>query len=128
KDRRLLVPFRHGDRGLLRAVVTEADGAKQAAITVAEGNKQAAILSAEGERQAAILRSEGFALALKQIYEAASGVDAKTMGIQYLEALKALGNSPSTKFVVPLELTQLLRGIGGYTETAFGSEPNGKKD
>jgi regulator of protease activity HflC (stomatin/prohibitin superfamily) len=88
-----------------RAVVTEAEGAKQAAITVAEGDKQAAILSAEGDRQAAILRAEGFSLALAKIFEVAQGVDAKTMRLQYLDALKQIGGSPSTKLVVPMELT-----------------------
>lgn len=94
-----------------RAVVTEADGKKQAAITVAEGQKQSAILSAEGERQAAILRSEGFALALQQVYGAAKGLDANTMTLQYFDALKQLGSSASTKFVVPVELTALLGGL-----------------
>ena len=94
-----------------RAVVTEADGKKQAAITVAEGQKQSAILSAEGERQAAILRSEGFALALQQVYGAAKGIDANTMTLQYFDALKQLGSSASTKFVVPVELTSLLGGL-----------------
>jgi regulator of protease activity HflC (stomatin/prohibitin superfamily) len=78
-----------------RAVVTEAEGAKQAAITVAEGNKQSAILNAEGDRQAAILRAEGFALALTEIFRSAQGVDAKTMSLQYLEALKQIGASPT---------------------------------
>ena len=88
-----------------RAVVTEAEGAKQASITVAEGDKQAAILSAEGDRQAAILRAEGFSLALAKIFEVAQGIDAKTMRLQYLDALKQIGASPSTKLVVPMELT-----------------------
>jgi regulator of protease activity HflC (stomatin/prohibitin superfamily) len=92
-----------------RALVTEADGKKQAAITIAEGEKQAAILKAEGERQAAILRAEGFALALDKIFSVARGVDANTMSLQYLEALKALGASPSTKFVFPMEFTKLLQ-------------------
>jgi regulator of protease activity HflC (stomatin/prohibitin superfamily) len=70
-----------------RAVVTEAEGTKSAAVTVAEGNKQSAILNAEGDRQAAILRAEGFALALTKIYESAQEIDAKTMTLQYLEAL-----------------------------------------
>jgi regulator of protease activity HflC (stomatin/prohibitin superfamily) len=108
-----------------RAVVTEADGSKQAAVTVAEGDKQANILQAEGERQAAILRAEGFALALMTVFEAASKVDAKTMGIQYLEALKALGSSPATKFVVPLEFTNLLRGIGAMAGEAFKGDGGG---
>lgn len=103
-----------------RAVVTEAEGSKQAAITVAEGNKQSAILNAEGDRQAAILRAEGFAMALTQIFESARAVDAKTMSLQYLEALKQIGASPSTKFVIPMEFTQLLAGITGYAERTFG--------
>ena len=119
-----------------RAVVTEAEGAKQAAITVAEGNKQAAILnaegskqsailSAEGERQSAILRAEGFALALTKIYEAAQTVDAKTMSLQYLEALKQIGLSPSTKFVIPLEFTNLLSGISGFAQKTFTDGADG---
>jgi regulator of protease activity HflC (stomatin/prohibitin superfamily) len=104
-----------------RAVVTEADGSKQAAITVAEGNKQSAILNAEGDRQAAILRAEGFALALTKIYEAARGVDANTMSLQYLEALKQIGASPSTKFVIPMEFSNLLSGITSLTDRTFGN-------
>jgi regulator of protease activity HflC (stomatin/prohibitin superfamily) len=104
-----------------RAVVTEAEGNKQAAITVAEGQKQAAILSAEGDRQAAILRAEGFSLALGKIFEVARGVDANTMSLQYLEALKQIGSSPSTKFVVPMELANLLSGVTGLTSKSFGN-------
>ncbi|HEV8571568.1 MAG TPA: SPFH domain-containing protein [Actinomycetota bacterium] len=102
-----------------RAVVTEADGQKQAAITVAEGQKQAAILSAEGDRQAAILRAEGFSLALSKIFEVARTIDANTMSLQYLEALKQIGSSPSTKFVVPMELANLLAGVTGQTGRSF---------
>jgi regulator of protease activity HflC (stomatin/prohibitin superfamily) len=104
-----------------RAVVTEAEGSKQAAITVAEGQKQAAILSAEGDRQAAILRAEGFALALSKIFDVARGVDANTMSLQYLEALKQIGSSPSTKFVVPMELSNLLSSVTGLTGKSFGN-------
>ncbi len=91
-----------------RAVITESEGSRQAAINVAEGQKQAEILRAEGDRQSAILRAEGFGQALSRIYEAAAVVDQKTMSLQYLEALKALGASPATKFVIPFEFTRLL--------------------
>ena len=94
-----------------RAVVLEAEGTKQANITVAEGEKQSAILRAEGEKQAAILRAEGFGQALTRIFEAAQAVDEKTMTLQYLDALKELGASPSSKFLVPLEFTRLLEGL-----------------
>jgi regulator of protease activity HflC (stomatin/prohibitin superfamily) len=97
-----------------RAVIIESEGARQSAINVAEGTKQAEILKAEGDRQAAILRAEGFALALEQIYGAASKVDQKTMALQYLEAFKALGASPSTKYVLPLEITGLAETFRGF--------------
>ncbi len=92
-----------------RAFVTEADGKKQSAITIAEGDKQSNILKAEGERQAAILRAEGYALALQKIFETAQNLDANTMGLQYLETLKTMGNGPATKFIFPMEFTGMLK-------------------
>ena len=106
-----------------RAVITESEGQRQAAINVAEGQKQSEILKAEGERQAAILRAEGFSQALERIYSAARGIDEKTMALQYLEALKALGASPSTKFVIPTEFTRLADKIGGYVGEGMAKPP-----
>jgi regulator of protease activity HflC (stomatin/prohibitin superfamily) len=109
-----------------RAVITESEGSRQAAINVAEGQKQAEILKAEGDRQAAILRAEGFSEALTRIYGAASGIDAKTMALQYLEALKALGSSPATKFVIPTEFTRLLEPIAGFVERGMAPDGGGR--
>ena len=106
-----------------RAVITESEGARQSAINVAEGEKQAAILKAEGDRQAAILRAEGFSLALERIFQAASQVDQKTMAIQYLEAFKALGQSPATKYIIPLEMTQLADTFRTYLESSNEPSP-----
>jgi regulator of protease activity HflC (stomatin/prohibitin superfamily) len=110
-----------------RAVITESEGNRQAAINVAEGQKQSEILKAEGDRQAAILRAEGFSEALTRIYGAASGIDAKTMALQYLEALKSLGNSPSTKFVIPTEFTQLVGPITGFIRSGMNSAADDTK-
>ena len=108
-----------------RALVTESTGQKEAAINVAEGEKQANILRADGERQAAILRAQGeresqllraqgFGDALQRIFETASTVDQKTMTLQYFETLKAVGMSPSTKYIFPMEFTSMLANfIGG---------------
>jgi regulator of protease activity HflC (stomatin/prohibitin superfamily) len=122
RTRRALVVEAEGDRA---AAILRAEGNKQSNILVAEGNKQAAVLTAEGDRQAAILRAEGFALALRTINESASTADARTMGLQYLEALKALGSSAATKLVLPLELTGLLQGIAGQAGRAFGDGRSG---
>ena len=99
-----------------RAVITESEGSRQSAINVAEGQKQSEILKAEGDRQAAILRAEGFSQALTRIFQAATGIDEKTMALQYLDALKALGASPSTKFVIPTEFTRLIEPFTGFVE------------
>ena len=104
-----------------RAVIIESEGARQSAINVAEGTKQAEILRAEGDRQAAILRAQGFSEALQQIFSAARGIDDKTMALQYLEALKAIGTSPSTKYVIPADFTRLTESIGDYLDRGMGT-------
>lgn len=102
-----------------RAAVTEAEGTRQAAITVAEGAKQSAILRAEGQRQseiltaegdqqAAVLRAEGFSTALDKISTVAEKIDSNTLSLQYFDTLKELGSSESTKFIFPMEFTNLL--------------------
>ncbi len=94
-----------------RAVVTEAEGKREAAIAVATGEKQATILASEGARQSAILRAEGSAQALETVFSVAQTVDSKTMTLQYLETLRALGAGQSTKIVIPMEFTQMLQPL-----------------
>jgi regulator of protease activity HflC (stomatin/prohibitin superfamily) len=99
-----------------RATVTEADGKREASILVAEGEKKSHILRAEGDKQAQVLRAEGYAGALNQIYGAAKGIDAKTMVLQYLDTLKALGASPSTKYIFPLEFANLIAPLRDFAK------------
>ncbi len=103
-----------------RAMVLEADGKRESSILVAEGDKNATILRAEGDKQSAILRAEGYSQALSTVFQAAKGIDAKTMALQYLDALKALGASPSTKYIFPMEFTSLFTRIRDYLKE--GSE------
>jgi regulator of protease activity HflC (stomatin/prohibitin superfamily) len=109
-----------------RAVITESEGTRQATINVAEGDKQSAILRAEGDRQAAILRAQGFSEALNTIFGAAKNIDQKTMALQYLDALKALGNGPATKFVIPMEFTQLMAPLGAMVKSGMGKGADDK--
>jgi regulator of protease activity HflC (stomatin/prohibitin superfamily) len=101
-----------------RAMVTESDGQREAAIRVAEGDKQSSILKAEGDRQASILRAEGFSMALDKIFDVARTVDSKTMTLQYMDTLKALGEGPATKFVFPMEFSSLLGAVTRAAERA----------
>ncbi len=114
-----------------RAVVLEASGQREAVVLRAEGQKQAAILQAEGSRQAAILGAEGYALALGKVYEVAHTIDSRTLNLQYLEALKVLGQGASTKWIIPLELSNLAQpfaviaqGLGQLSEA--DQSQNGK--
>jgi regulator of protease activity HflC (stomatin/prohibitin superfamily) len=94
--------------GSRQAQINRAEGEKQAAILAAEGLRQSEILTAEGEQQASVLRATGFSEALDRIYKVASTVDGKTMSLQYFETLKSLGDSPSTKWIFPMEFTSML--------------------
>jgi regulator of protease activity HflC (stomatin/prohibitin superfamily) len=119
-----------------RAVVTRASGEREAAIAVAEGEKQAAILrsegiklsavlEAEGAREAQALRAQGFAMALQAISAQAKEVDTNTMALQYLDALQKIGSSPSTKYILPMELVTLAQQFSSNL-TGNGSGTNGK--
>ncbi len=117
RERRAAVTRASGER---EASIAVAEGEKQASILRAEGEKQSAILRAEGERQSQLLRAQGFAAALQAIDAEAKDAGTNTMMLQYVEMLRAVGESPSTKFVVPAELTQLTQQI------ASAINPNGK--
>jgi len=112
-----------------RAAVMEADGQREAAIKIATGNKQATILEAEGSREAtilnaegtktgAILEAEGFAMALDKIFEVAKNLDSKTLTLQYLDALKSLGEGAATKFIIPTELLNLAKPLSDIAKGA----------
>ncbi len=113
RTRRALVLEADGQR---EASIMKAEGQKQAAILQAEGQRQATILQAEAHRQAAVLQAEGYSTALDRVYQVARNVDGRTMNLQYLETLKSLGQSPSTKWIMPLELTNLVQPFAAIAQ------------
>ncbi len=108
RERRAEVTMAEGEK---QAAIERAEGSKQSAILEAEGQKQSQILKAEGEREAQLLTAEGYAKALKAIHEQARDIDNKTMALQYMEMLQKVGSSPSTKFVLPMELTSMVQNF-----------------
>ena len=99
--------------GQRQAQINRAEGERQAAILEAEGERQAEILKAEGDQQAQVLRASGFSEALDRINQVANTVDSRTMSLQYFETLKSLGESPSTKWIFPMEFTNMLQPFLG---------------
>ncbi|HUY00281.1 MAG TPA: SPFH domain-containing protein, partial [Candidatus Deferrimicrobium sp.] len=116
-----------------RAMVTEADGKRESNIAIATGDKEAKILQAEGikrsnvleaegEREAALLRAEGYANALEKIFGVAKTIDEKTMTLQILDTLKAIGASPSTKYIFPMSFMELIKPIDNYLKGGIKSK------
>ena len=119
-----------------RSQITESEGERQSSINVAEGSKQASILEAEGfressilraegSRQAQILEAEGFSVGLQRIYETASKVDANTMGLQYLEMMKRLGEGESTKWIIPMDLASMAGTLTSSLADVVRGDGNG---
>ena len=126
-----------------RSEITESEGHRQSSINVAEGSKQASILDAEGSReaqilraeggrQAAILNAEGFSIGLERINQAAAIANPNTMGLQYLDMMRRLGEGESTKWILPMDLASVagpiasaLQGVG---QSNGGSATNGTSE
>jgi regulator of protease activity HflC (stomatin/prohibitin superfamily) len=119
RERRAQVTRASGER---ESAIAVAEGEKQSAILRAQGQRESAILAAEGERQAQLLRAQGYAAALEAITEKASLVDHNTMALQYLQTLGEIGKSPSTKFVLPMELTAMAQQVATLTSSAITPE------
>jgi regulator of protease activity HflC (stomatin/prohibitin superfamily) len=99
-----------------RAAILTAEGLKQSQILTAEGEKQAAVLRADGDRQARILQADGQAKAIRTVFDAihTSNPDSKVLAYQYLQALPQIAAGASNKiWIVPVEMTKALEGIGG---------------
>lgn len=127
-----------------RAVVLEADGAREAAITRAEGEKQAVILASEAVKQQAILEAEGEAQAIqavadaeryrqltvaegeaeavRKVYAAIHEGDPTPdlIAIKYLEALGEIADGQATKIFLPAELSSTMGSLGAIAELFRG--------
>lgn len=111
-----------------RATVLEAEGEKAAAILVAEGKKEAEIREAEGKKQAEILRAEAReraaeaeARATNVVSEAIAKGDIAAIQYfvaqKYTEALKNIGEAPSTKtLMLPVDAMGVMGSVAGVAD------------
>lgn len=117
RDRRATVTTAEGHR---EAAIRTAEGEREAIILRAEGERQATILKAEADRQSAILRAEGQALGLNEVFKVAQSIDSKTLTLQYMDALRAMGEGAATKFIIPTELLSLVRPLTEHAARSLG--------
>src|SRR6476620_8466300 len=109
-----------------RAAILTAEGVKQSAILTAEGEKQSQILRAEGSAQARILEAQGQARAIQQVFDAIhrGKPTQKLLAYQYLQVLPQIARGDATKmWIIPSELTDALKGIGGMLGRGEGGGP-----
>lgn len=119
-----------------RAVILEAEGARQADITHAEGKKEAAILEAEAQRESSIrraqgmresriLESEGTSEAIRKIADAKAEeiklvysaiMDTKPnkelVTLKALEALEKVSEGPANKVFIPFDTSSAFSALG----------------
>jgi regulator of protease activity HflC (stomatin/prohibitin superfamily) len=113
-----------------RAEILQAEGARQSAILRAEGEKQSQILQAEGRREAAFLdaearerAAEAEARATQMVSTAIREGDIAAINYfvaqKYVESLRDIAASPSTKTImVPVEAAGLVGSVAGVAEIA----------
>ncbi len=117
-----------------RASILEAEGMRQSEILKAEGEKQAAILAAEGKREAAYREAEARerlaeaeAKATMMVSQAIAKGDINALNYfvanKYVEALKAMADSPNQKtLLLPVEATGILGSLAGIAELSRAAQ------
>ncbi len=120
RERRAAILRADGER---RAAILRAEGEKRAMILRAEGVRAQKILEAEGERLATILKALGEAQRLRIIGTGALALNPQALAVLNLEMLEKLGRAPSTKYVLPLELTNVLRALSAYVGAGAEKPP-----
>ena len=102
-----------------RAMILEAQGERRSAVERAEGEKQSAIIRAQGEKQSQILEAQGDAISTVLRAKSAESMGERAVIDKGLETLSKIGESESTTYVLPQELTSML---GRYSRHLTGSD------
>ncbi|MFC6827089.1 SPFH domain-containing protein [Halopelagius fulvigenes] len=95
-----------------RAMILEAQGERRSAVERAEGEKQSNIIRAQGEKQSQILEAQGDAISTVLRARSAESMGERAIVERGMESLARIGESPSTTYVLPQELTSLLGRYG----------------
>ena len=102
-----------------RAMILEAQGERRSAIEKAEGDKQSNIIRAQGEKQSRILESQGEAISTVLRARSAESMGERAIIDEGLDTLATIGQSESTTFVLPQELSSM---VGRYGKHLTGSD------
>lgn len=117
-----------GAEGKKQSEILRAEGDKQSTVARAQGEREARILAADGEAQARIKSAEAESRAIEHVREAlgtGTSPAGYLLGVQYIEALKSLGDGQAEKIVyLPYEATGLMASLGSMRELFTDGAPN----
>ncbi|QFU82873.1 SPFH domain-containing protein [Natronorubrum aibiense] len=102
-----------------RAMILEAQGERRSAVEKAEGDKQSEIIRAQGEKQSQILEAQGDAISTVLRARSAESMGERAVIDKGMETLSEIGQSESTTFVLPQELSSM---VGRYGKHLTGSD------
>ncbi|MFC6960638.1 SPFH domain-containing protein [Halocatena marina] len=97
-----------------RAMILDAQGERVSAIERAQGDKQSNIIRAQGEKQSQVLEAQGDAVSTVLRAKAAESMGERAVIDKGMETLAEIGQSDSTTYVLPQELTSLLGRYGKH--------------
>ncbi len=102
-----------------RAMILEAQGERRSAVEKAEGDKQSNIIRAQGEKQSQILEAQGDAISTVLRARSAESMGERAIIERGMETLSDIGQSESSTFIVPQELSSM---VGRYGKHLSGSD------
>ncbi|WP_254767289.1 SPFH domain-containing protein [Salinilacihabitans rarus] len=102
-----------------RAMILEAQGERRSAVEKAQGDKQSNIIRAQGEKQSQILEAQGDAISTVLRARSAESMGERAVIDRGMDTLAEIGQSESTTFVLPQELSSL---VGRYGKHLTGSD------
>lgn len=102
-----------------RAMILEAQGDRQSAIEKAQGQKESDIIRAQGKKQSQILEAQGDSISTVLRAKSAESMGERAVIEKGMETLEGMGQSESTTFVLPQELSSML---GRYGKHLSGSD------
>jgi regulator of protease activity HflC (stomatin/prohibitin superfamily) len=103
-------------------MILEAQGERRSAIEEAQGDKQSNIIRAQGEKQSQILEAQGDSISTVLRARSAESMGERAVIDKGIETLGKIGQSESTTFVLPQELSSL---VGRYGKHLTGSDVQG---
>jgi hypothetical protein len=102
-----------------RAMILEAQGERRSAVETAEGDKQSNVIRAQGEKQSQILEAQGDSISTVLRAKSAESMGERAIIERGMESLESIGESESSTFVLPQELTSL---VGRYGKHLTGGD------